>query len=347
MLAMKETLQHLRGPWLLRCVAGLGSTMGKELVARRVIPRKAPLHWLRQRDHDLLFLSKGVHRQPGPFLRIPEMGLRCLVYGRYKISKSQLDTLASELAGATPVQLAVNVAGSHFDRRDLRRWLGQRLGERGVAASADAPRTLWVFCIDAAYYVGVESFCAADSPQRELRTEERRGSLPPSIAAAMVFLADPNQGEKVLDPACGSGTILAEAAAQSPGSTLCGFDLDRKALETAAANLSHRRSQALLAQADCGRLPLASGGTTLIVSNLPFGKQFGNKADNPRLYRGLIDEIERVGKLGVWRAVLLTSDVEALGDALAGSSRRRSKRLLRVKVRGEWAEAWRIEGVSA
>ncbi len=343
---MRETPRTSRQPWLLRCLAGLGPAMSKELVARRVIPRKAPLYWVRQRDHDLLFLSKGVIRQPGPFLRVPEMGLRCLVYGRFKISKSQLDVLAGELGGVSPVQLAVNVAGSHFNRRDLRRWLGQRLTERGVTTSADGPRTLWVFCVDAAYYVGIESFSAGDSPQREHRNEERHGALPPSIAAAMVFLANPVQGETVLDPACGSGTILAEAAAQSTDSPLVGFDLDWTALQIASANLSHCRPRVLLARADGGRMPLSSGETTLILCNLPFGKQFGDKADNPRLYQGFLDEMARVGRTGKWRAVLLTSDLAALGGALDGDKRWRCRRILRVKVRGEWAEAWSIEGVA-
>src|SRR5262249_37376322 len=74
---------------------------------------------------------------------------------------------------------------------------------------------------------------------RKHRVTEREGSLPPTIAAAMAFLANPRDTDAALDPVCGSGTLLAELHAYAPGAALTGIDLDRRAIATARRNLAH------------------------------------------------------------------------------------------------------------
>ncbi len=336
---MNEKNRRLRGAWLFRGLAGLGAAMRKELQAKGWMGSKTPVHALRQRDHDLLFVPRGLLREPDHEARIPDQILQCLVYGRFKVSKTQLDGLARELReGETPVRLAVSAEGRHFDRRDFRRWLAQRLAERGVAAAESGARTLWVFCVDQAYYMGSEVHAGDQAPGRDRRVAELEGSLPPTIAAAMAFLARPGAGDRMLDPTCGSGTLLAEAAGLQPGLRRVGIDRDGGALKAASANLKTFGGLWGLLRADSTRAPLRDGVFTLFLANLPFGKQFGDRGENPRLYGQLLDQMKRLGAKD-WRAALLTSDLEALRASLEERPELAARKLFRVKIRGEWAEA--------
>jgi 23S rRNA G2445 N2-methylase RlmL len=76
----------------------------------------------------------------------------------------------------------------------------------------------------------------------------------------------------------------------------------------------------------------------LFLSNLPFGKQYGDRATNPRLYGDLLREMARLGVPDAWRAVVLSSDVESLDAALSATPALACTKRLRVKVRGEWAQ---------
>jgi tRNA G10 N-methylase Trm11 len=109
------------------------------------------------------------------------------------------------------------------------------------------------------------------------RTVERPGALRPTVAAAMVLLADGRAaGQILLDPCCGSGTILAEAA--TLGWKPVGADIDAEAITVARYNLG---KTARLLVADIRHLPVADGSVTAIAGNLPFGKQYLLQ-DHPR-----------------------------------------------------------------
>src|SRR5262249_53948015 len=161
---------------------------------------------LRQRNHDLLFLQRASRAPTCSSIRTAEEILQCLIYGRYKISKAQLDLLARVLAQSDePYEIAVSVEGTHFVRRDVRRFLERELADRNVSIVGEGGRPLFVFCVDAAYYVGTLWSQASEAEYRQYRVAERLGSLPPTIAAAMAFLGKIEAGDAVLDPVCGSG----------------------------------------------------------------------------------------------------------------------------------------------
>jgi len=278
---------------------------------------------LRQRNHDLVFLPRLAREPRGGDLRLAEEVHRCPVYGRYKLSTSQLDRLA---AAVKRCRLVVSVDGSHFDRRDLARFIARELAQRRVRLDDDAPE-LWVFAVDATYYI-----CRrVRDDRRPERIAERPGSLPPTIAAAMAFLGHARDEDAILDPVCGSGTLLAEAHARAPGAALFSFDLDPAAIAAARRNLA--KTVARLEVGDGRRTGLPASSFSLFLANLPFGRQFGDRAGNPQLYGELMAEMHRLGRPG-WRAVLLSSDEVALRAAVAGMT---VEREFRVAVRGERA----------
>ena len=111
----------------------------------------------------------------------------------------------------------------------------------------------------------------------------------------MAFLGEPRDGETVLDPVCGSGTLLAEACAYAPGIHAIGIDSDTDAVAIARRNLARARGVALAAgDARATKLPDASVG--LFLANLPFGKQFGSRPQNREFYRDILREMVRVGR---------------------------------------------------
>jgi type I restriction-modification system DNA methylase subunit len=60
---------------------------------------------------------------------------------------------------------------------------------------------------------------------------------PHHIASAMAAMVGVQDGQRVLDPACGSGTILLMAAKQAPGALFYGIDLDERCAKMCAINL--------------------------------------------------------------------------------------------------------------
>lgn len=332
--------------WVLRCAPGLARLLGHELRFRKAIGKGDRLDVVRQRNHDLLFVKSLRKADSLPDLRIAEEVHRCLAYGRFKISNRQIDALARHLSGSgLGRKLVVTADGSHFDRRDLSRWITRQLAERGIRLSEGSERLLWVFCVDQDYYVCEPAF-AHRAGLRPARTAEREGALPPTIAAAMAFAAKPEPGDLVLDPVCGSGTLLAEAAGYQKALRLIGFDIDRAAVKAARANLAQAEA-AEIRQGDGAATDLEPGSVSLMLANLPFGKQFGDTRSNPVLYRSLIEEFMRVGRPGRWRAVLLTSDAESLRAALPADGGLSSQPLFTVKIRGEMASALLVTAGSA
>jgi len=135
------------------------------------------------------------------------------------------------------------------------------------------------------------------------------------VAWAMAKSASIERGELVLDPMCGSGIILLEAAQCWPGARYLGFDSDAWQLQRSAQNLAllsgRTRSCVGLARGDGSRLPLPDACADVVLCDLPFGKQFGSLEENETLYPAAVNEFRRVLKTGVGRAVLLTNQVNA------------------------------------
>jgi SAM-dependent methyltransferase len=128
--------------------------------------------------------------------------------------------------------------------------------------------------------------------QRAGREVELPGALRPVVAAAMLRLAGPGRGI-VLDPFCGSGTIVREA--RDAGRRAIGADLARDAIAAARANLPPATP---LVVADAIALPLPSGAVGAVVGNPPFGHRHPVPKDPVRWLRAMFAELERVVEPG-------------------------------------------------
>lgn len=186
---------------------------------------------------------------------------------------------------ASGVRLAVRLADeSRFTRTALRSALTRRLGS--LADDSESADELWVLQTGVRrLHVGIR--LTELSKRAGGRLSERHGALRPAVAAAMVFLA--GRPELVLDPCCGSGTILSEVAAT--GGLGIGGDVDSGAIWSASTN-----TRAGLLGLDARRLPFIDDSFDAVVTNLPFGHQHQLQGTPVAWYRRVLSEAQRVSQ---------------------------------------------------
>ncbi len=144
----------------------------------------------------------------------------------------------------------------------------------------------------------------------EQRPHQYSSALPPRIARALVNLvAAP--GESLIDPCCGVGTVLVEAA--DMGVHAIGCDLNPRVVEQAAGNLCHHRLRADLICADGRDLHGRFDGAVL---DLPYGQSSRRDED---VCRGLVARAVEMARLV---AVVTVGDMSealtAMGAQLLG-----------------------------
>ena len=263
-----------------------------------------------------------------------------------------LHSLRPKPKGKPTFRLVTQMTGTHayrrIDARDaLADGLAGKLPPSWRHAEENAAVEIWL-TMD-----GPTAVCGLRLSDRTMRhrtykMEHLPASLRPTLAAAMVQLAETRPNMIVLDPMCGAGTILAEqleAARDKAGGFIhiWGGDLERNALMAAGVNL-RRLGKVLLARWDARRLPLADQSVDRIISNPPFGKQLSNPEEIGPLYRGAIRDYNRVLRPG-GRAVLLVSDSPKLGAAVHPVQWKLLQQI-RVRVLGQSAAltVWRKPG---
>lgn len=180
---------------------------------------------------------------------------------------------------------------------------------------------------------------------RHERQVELPASLRPSVAAALVFLSQPQPQDVFLDPMCGSGTILLERLAFGDAQKVLGADIQAEQVRATYANLGKKgRRRVRLWQGDGERLPVRAGSVDKIVCNLPFGHQIGTPAQIKRLYPTFLAEVARVLKPG-GKAVLLSSEFDRLKNAIRQQSSLEIREGHSIAVLGKWGRIYVVEKV--
>jgi SAM-dependent methyltransferase len=219
-----------------------------------------------------------------------------------------------------------------FRRTDLRRAMTTSVSKLFPNWRHADPAELEIWTIE--YQPGrfVSGLRASDTRMRQRggRKVERRGALRPTVARAMVALT--GDCGRLLDPCCGSGTILVEAL--RAGCTAVGTDIDAEAVKAARRNAPH----AEVRQADVRQLPFADAGFDAVVSNLPFGQQYGVDEPMKRWLAHACEEVARVIRPG-GRAVLLAPELpaSALPAALTVTAK------TSIKLLGVSSTIWQLD----
>ncbi|XP_072491901.1 THUMP domain-containing protein 2 isoform X1 [Notamacropus eugenii] len=132
----------------------------------------------------------------------------------------------------------------------------------------------------------------------------KMAGLRSTIAWTMASLAEIKVGAVVLDPMCGLGTILLEAAKEWPNAYFLGADVSDSQLLAACDNLKFAdlMDTIELLKFSVTELPLLSESVDVIVSDVPFGKKFKLGKD----IKSILHEMERVLCVGGTIVLLLS-----------------------------------------
>lgn len=178
--------------------------------------------------------------------------------------------------------------------------------------------------------------------RKDYRIIERQGALRGSVAASMALVTYPEPSDVILDPMCGTGSILIERYFMGPYSEMYGIDSDSEATKISKLQIERLGIKNITIQTmDSRKLPFPSNMFSKIVTNLPFGKKYGSKAQNPSLYSECLKEWNRVLIPGGIMC-LLTSDTESIESSLKALNALRILRIYRVNVLGIWSSLYCI-----
>ncbi|XP_075352880.1 U6 snRNA (guanine-N(2))-methyltransferase THUMPD2-like isoform X3 [Mycteria americana] len=168
------------------------------------------------------------------------------------------------------------------------------------------PSQIFVHLNDIHSVVGIPLFRLPLANRAYIRTAGLRST----VAWAMASLAEISAGAFVLDPMCGLGTILLEAAKEWPEACYWGADISDSQLEGADANIrtAGLMDKIELLKASVKALPLPSESFDAVISDIPFGKKFKITKDR-QLLLGILQEMERVLHVGGTIVLLLSQDL--------------------------------------
>jgi len=161
---------------------------------------------------------------------------------------------------------------------------------------------------------------------RTWRVADYPGALNATIAAAMVRLGGVDEGDRVLNLMCGSGTLLVERLLAGPAAAAVGVDRDAAALAAARANAEaaavHRKVRLHEADAvdlDALRAAVGDEPFDVVLTDPPWGALHGDHATNEELHAALLRSAHAVTAPGA-RLVLVTHEVKAMARVLAAAA---------------------------
>jgi len=160
-------------------------------------------------------------------------------------------------------------------------------------------------------YLGVSLSGEESLHRRGVRIYDHPAALKPTLAYVMLRLSGARDGDMILDPMCGGGTVAIEAAHLFPTANIVCMDVNplhvRGAILNALAARVYNRITFMVG--DARRLDeiMEPGSVDVIVSNPPYGIRLGSPSEVRALYRSFIRTLPTVLRPG-GRATLITTE---------------------------------------
>jgi 23S rRNA G2445 N2-methylase RlmL len=238
-----------------------------------------------------------------------------------------------------------------YSRKELTAIVWRSLKQRyprWTPVADDAQIEVWANLLGSQLLIGMR---LSDRTMRHRfeRKVELPAALRPSVAAAMVFLTEPQPHDVFLDPMAGSGTILYERMQAGPFGRLLGGDIDPERVDAARKNVRGSRKKPVasapqpdIRQWDARQLPLDDASVDKVATNLPFGKQLRGAQTPAKLYPPILAELQRVVRLG-GRIVLLSSEFDLIKEEVRKLPRLTITTGYSVAVLGVWGRIYIID----
>jgi tRNA G10 N-methylase Trm11 len=210
--------------------------------------------------------------------------------------------------------------GLAISRREIAHGLGWVIGGRPNLA-APTHRFLAV-ATEAGIWFGRDLGTPEPAWQRFVnKPHDFSSALPAQMARAVCNLVV-RPGDRVVDPCCGTGSLLIHAA--SMGADVVGFDVNPKMVGAANKNLRHFGFEPSVERADATEL---GGGYDVALANLPYGNMSATTAAKTE---AMVQAVTRLAPRGV-----LISDrdlrglIESAGATVAQTARVRKLSMAR------------------
>ena len=259
-----------------------------------------------------------------------------------KPSKPPTFRVISRLYGSHPSRRSeLTTAVSRALRKRYPRWVP--VGDGGQVE-------IWVNVLGSQMLVGLR---ISDRTMRHRfqKQVELPASLRPSVAAALVYLTQPQAQDVFIDPMCGSGTLLMERRAFGPTQLLLGGDIIPERARATQQNLLGRSRKPRhgkdfyfpdITQWNALGLPLASCSVDKLATNLPFGKQLASPEEVQRLYPPFFAEMARVLRPN-GRAVILSSEFDLVKECVRQQPTLQIITGYSIAILGKWGRIYIIE----
>lgn len=229
-----------------------------------------------------------------------------------------------EADGDAPLRFRLGVEGRKKVGRDLHQdWLRRVRAALAPVGAVDSPSRYGFELILSFATDSVRLYfrpAMAGDPRFAYRLGDVGASINPVVAATLARLVPGPAGGTILDPTCGSGTLLFERALLAPDAPLLGIDISREANKVAAGNAAAGgfAPRLDLRQADC-RDPALWSACGVVLANLPFGIRVGrDDADLDGLYQAVLANASRV-LAADGRVLLATANRGGLERAIAAT----------------------------
>lgn len=235
-----------------------------------------------------------------------------LAYGKARADKGFLDELRRSVDSAqlwtyiTPsTKFAVRserVGGPHeYTSIDVARAVGDAVVEcvrrrYGAAPKVDLDAPSVVVKADVVhdeYYIGVLITGEESLHRRGYRVVDHPAALKPSLAYVMLVLGGAKDGESILDPMCGCGTIPIEAAMLLENAKCACMDINPAYISGAVLNSLaagvYGRIRFMVGDARRLNEYFDQGSVDRIVTNPPYGIRLGDPSNVRDLYRRFLE----------------------------------------------------------
>lgn len=183
------------------------------------------------------------------------------------------------LPHAPVLDIVASVEGKHrFNRFDVERAIGARLAQqlggeylrRTAAGRDEGDPDVAVRVFVRPHTVSIAVRLAAEPlHRRAYKSSTGPGTLHPPVAAAMIRIMDPRPGSTMLDPFCGDGTLLIEAALAVDGIVATGWDIDPQRVLNARKNSGRAGAPIRVDVVDAG-LGELTGLVDAVATNPPW-----------------------------------------------------------------------------
>jgi tRNA (guanine10-N2)-dimethyltransferase len=214
-------------------------------------------------------------------------------------------------------KLCVRVKNLHTSTKisstDLEKRLGAVLWRRGADISVSNPRYIYrIYITEKRCYVGI-LIHSQDKKQFIHRDPIKRPFFMPSVilpklARTLVNLSGVRERERMVDPMCGTGSILIEAEIMNISSI--GMDIYHRIVEGCRKNLLFYGLDGEVIRGDARSLPFRDESVDAIVTDYPYLRSTKSVCDLEELYEKSIEEFFRVLKSGGGMVLVTNTDIE-------------------------------------